>query len=99
MFIERHQSRDSPEDPVVKTPSFEGKGEGLIPGWGTKIPHGLWCGQKKKKKTLQCYHVILGILCFPEFLESSNVIAGYWRKVNRMPNNTCGDFLKRIAPH
>ena len=40
------------------------------------------CGvAKKKKKTLQCYHVILGILCFPEFLESSNVIAGYWRKV------------------
>ena len=52
MFIERCQSRDSPEDPAVKTPSFEGKGEGLIPGWGTKIPHGLWCGQKKKKKHL-----------------------------------------------
>ena len=48
MFIERRQSRDSPEDPVVKTLSFEGKGEGLIPGWGTKIPHALWCGQKKK---------------------------------------------------
>ena len=51
MFIERHQSRDSPEDPVVKTPSFEGKGEGLIPGCGTKIPHALWGGQKKKKNT------------------------------------------------
>lgn len=26
-------------------------GTGLIPGRGT-IPHGTWCGQKKKKKTL-----------------------------------------------
>ena len=26
---------------------------GLIPGWGTKIPHAARCGQKKKKKDLQ----------------------------------------------
>ena len=27
------------------------EGMGLIPGWGTKIPHAEWWGQKKKKKT------------------------------------------------
>ena len=27
---------------------------GLIPGWGTKIPHVMWCSQNKKtKKTKQ----------------------------------------------
>ena len=25
---------------------------GLIPGWGTKIPHVAWHGQKKKKKRI-----------------------------------------------
>ena len=24
--------------------------EGSIPGQGTKIPHAVWCGQKKKEK-------------------------------------------------
>ena len=24
-------------------------GTGSIPGWGTKVPHAVWCGQKKKK--------------------------------------------------
>ena len=24
------------------------QGVGLIPGMGTKIPHAMWCGQKKK---------------------------------------------------
>ena len=61
------------------------------------------CDVAKNKKRLQCNHVILGILCFPDFFESSNVIAAgqkwtYWRKVNRMPNNTCRDLLKCIAP-
>ena len=23
---------------------------GSIPGWGTKIPHAMWCSQKVKKK-------------------------------------------------
>ena len=26
-----------------------GVGTGSIPGWGTKIPHAKWCGQKVKK--------------------------------------------------
>ena len=25
-------------------------GTGLIPDWGTKIPHAAWCGHKLKKK-------------------------------------------------
>ena len=27
-------------------------GAGSIPGWGTKIPHALWYGKKKKKVTV-----------------------------------------------
>ena len=26
------------------------EGLGSIPGWGTKIPQAMWCGQKKAKK-------------------------------------------------
>ena len=29
---------------------------GLIPGWGTKILHATWFGQKKKKRTLSFIH-------------------------------------------
>lgn len=41
-----------PDSPVVKTPCFcfcasIVEGVGSIPGWGTKIQHALWCGQKK----------------------------------------------------
>ena len=43
-------SWDLPGSPVVKTPSFQCKGAGSIPGWGTKIPHATQHGQKKKKK-------------------------------------------------
>ena len=31
-------------------PHFAAGGVGSIPGLGTKIPHTVWCGQKKKKK-------------------------------------------------
>ena len=34
--------------------AFTAKGLGSIPGWGTKIPQAVWCGQKKKK-TLNPY--------------------------------------------
>ena len=27
---------------------------GSIPGWGTKIPHAAWCGQKNKQLTKMC---------------------------------------------
>ena len=33
---------------MVETLSFHCRGTGLIPGWGTKIPHIMWHGQKKK---------------------------------------------------
>ena len=32
-------TRDFPDDPVVKNPPSNAEDEGLIPGWGTKIPH------------------------------------------------------------
>ena len=42
--------KDFPGGPVVKTlPSNTGD-MGSIPGWGTKIPHAVGCGQKLKKK-------------------------------------------------
>ena len=40
--------RDFPKGPVVKTASTAGAA-GLIPGWGTKILHSVWCSKKKKK--------------------------------------------------
>ena len=60
---------DFPGGSVVKTPPF------LIPGWGTKIPHAMWCGQKVKKKK-QKYQPLLRtflktyckiVASFPEF--------------------------------
>ena len=41
--------RDVPGSPVAKTPSFNAGGPGLIPGWGTKIPHAVWPKKKKKE--------------------------------------------------
>ena len=34
-----------PGSPVVRTPCFHCRGHGLIPGWGTKIPHVPWYSQ------------------------------------------------------
>ena len=39
-----------PGGPVVRTPCFHYRGTGLTPGWGTKIPQAVRCGQKKKKE-------------------------------------------------
>ena len=30
--------------------SLNAGGAGLIPGWGTNIPHAAWSGKKKKRK-------------------------------------------------
>ena len=45
---------DIPGGPVVKTPSSNAEGLGLISGPGIKIPHATWVWQKKKKKKAQC---------------------------------------------
>ena len=43
---------------------------GSIPGQGTKIPHAVWCGQKKKKKDVKYnlnifqFNIILKGCCF-----------------------------------
>ena len=41
--------------------AFTAEGLGSVPGWGTKIPQVVWCGQKKKKKRLKkkrsCAHM------------------------------------------
>ena len=36
--------------PMVKILCFHCKRQGLIPGWGTKIPHATWCSQNEQKK-------------------------------------------------
>ena len=33
---------------VVQGLRLHASNAGLIPGWETKIPHAMWCGQKKK---------------------------------------------------
>ena len=43
---------DFPGGPVVKTPSFHGKGSGSIPAQGTKIPKAARGSQEKKRETL-----------------------------------------------
>ena len=47
---------DFPGGPLVKTPCSQCRGMGSIPGWRTKIPHALWCGQNKQtnKQKLLC---------------------------------------------
>ena len=34
--------QDFPGEPVVETSSSNAEGEGLIPGWGARIPHASW---------------------------------------------------------
>ena len=41
-----------PGGPVIKTPHFQCRGMGSIPGWGTKIPRASAARPKKKKKKL-----------------------------------------------
>ena len=41
--------RDFPGGPVVKTLPSNAGDVSLILGWGAKIPHAMWCSQKKKK--------------------------------------------------
>ena len=36
-------------DPWIRLCSPNAGALGSIPGWGTKILHAAWCGQKKKK--------------------------------------------------
>ena len=44
-----------PGGPVVENLPANAGGTGLIPGQDTKIPHVVWCGQKKKKKLVSCF--------------------------------------------
>ena len=37
----------------LRTHTSTAGGMSAIPGWGTKIPHALWCSQKKKKLLLE----------------------------------------------
>ena len=37
----------------IRLHAYTTEGMGLMSGWGTKIPHILWCGQKLKKKKVE----------------------------------------------
>ena len=50
VVIKSMESWDFPGNPVVKTSPSNAGGAGSIPGWGTKILHAPWRGQKKKTK-------------------------------------------------
>ena len=49
VFIKEFSYGDFPGSPVVKTPCFDCRGMGSIPGQGTKILRAARHGQKKKK--------------------------------------------------
>ena len=49
--------------PVVKNPPCNAGDAGLIPGQGTKIPHAVWLGQKKRKKAhMLTQHTVLALV-------------------------------------
>ena len=48
--IRNRAQRDLLGGPVVKTLPSNAGGAGLIPGWGTKIPHASKVKKKKRKK-------------------------------------------------
>ena len=49
-FIKLTQKWDFPGGPVAKTTSPRAGSIGFIPGCRTKIPHALWCGQKRRRR-------------------------------------------------
>ena len=68
-----------PGGPEVTTLHFQCRGMGSIPGWGTKIPHATWRGQKQKKSELHNYfqHKSLGYTLQAMIFEGSvNCIFG-----------------------
>ena len=44
------ETRGFPDDPVVKALASSSVVWRSAPGWGNKIPHAVWHGQKLKKK-------------------------------------------------
>ena len=55
-------SWDFPGSPVVKMYTFTAWGTGSISGWGAKILHAMWHGQKKKGKFLKGENVPVHLL-------------------------------------
>ena len=45
--------RTSPEFQWLRLHASTAGGTDLVPGWGTKIPHAVWCGQKTNKQQQQ----------------------------------------------
>ena len=42
---------------MVKIPSCNAGDTSLIPGWGTKIPHTMWCSQKMFKELRRVWKI------------------------------------------
>ena len=58
--IKNRESRDFPGSPAVKTLPSNAGGVGLIPGWGTEIPHA--SQPKKKKKNQNISNIVTSLI-------------------------------------
>ena len=66
-------------------------GSGLIPGWGTKIPHAAWSGQNNKilKKKIS------PALLQKQFSQSEGLGVPHWGWRNLVIHQGCGTVLKQ----
>ena len=54
----RRERRDCPGGPVIKTPHFQCREHGGIPGWGAKIPRAIRQKKKKEKEKKEMFKAI-----------------------------------------
>ena len=76
-LVKEKKERRKRDFPVVQWLRLRGsiaRGVGSVPGWGAKILHAVWHGQKKKNPTLDtlpsCPHQTPGISPSPRLLDS-----------------------------
>ena len=53
---------DFPGGPVVRLHTSNAGGTGSITGRGSKIPHAMWCHQKKKERIMICAVIEIGAM-------------------------------------
>ena len=55
---------------------------GLIPGWGTKIPHAVQCGQDKKKKKKKSHYFLKNLKLELPYDPAISLLVIYLEKTN-----------------
>ena len=83
--------RDFPGSSVSKTPLFQCRGMGSVPGWGTKIPQATWYSQKKKRKR----KVLTERVGEPPRLQE--MVGQWWAVWQRGGELAAGSECKRLA--